>query len=93
LALTGRQVLVETHSEYIINRLRYRMVAGGGDTIRDHVGILFASTQDGSTKFEEVTVSPYGAIERWPEGFFDEGQREAEKILRAALERGEADAS
>jgi predicted ATPase len=94
LALTGRQVFIETHSEYIINRLRYRMVEREGETIREHVGMFFAAPQEnGSTTFEEVTISPYGAIEHWPAGFFDEGAREAEEILRAALERGEVDAS
>jgi predicted ATPase len=88
LALTGRQVLVETHSEYIINRLRHRMVAPGGDEIRDSISLLFSGTKAGVTEFEQVTVTEYGAIERWPPGFFDEGALEAEQILRAALERG-----
>jgi predicted ATPase len=89
LALTGRQVLVETHSEYIISRLRYRMVARGGDAIRDQVGILFASLEEGGkTRFDEIAVNEYGAIESWPDGFFDDATVEAEQILRAALERG-----
>jgi predicted ATPase len=91
LALTRRQVLVETHSEHIINRLRYRIVAPGGETVRDRIGIVFADLQNGATTFSPVEVNEYGAIDSWPKGFFDEGAIEAERILRAALARDGGD--
>ncbi|WP_180828388.1 AAA family ATPase, partial [Vibrio parahaemolyticus] len=28
MSLNGRQIIIETHSEYIINRLRYRIAQG-----------------------------------------------------------------
>jgi predicted ATPase len=31
-----------------------------------------------------VDINEFGAILDWPDGFFDENQREAEAILRAA---------
>jgi len=37
--------------------------------------------------FKDVVVNDYGAITNWPEGFFDQGQREAEDILRAAIDK------
>jgi predicted ATPase len=92
LALTRRQVLVETHSEYIINRLRYRIVAPGGEVVRDKIGIVFADLKKGATTFSPVSVNEYGAIDAWPIGFFDEGANEAERILRAALDREGGDA-
>jgi len=40
--------------------------------------------ESGLSNFREVKVNDYGAIVDWPDGFFDQGQFEAEAILRAA---------
>lgn len=91
LALTGRQCLIETHSEYLISRLRYR-AAKEGDVIRvtNKLKIYFVENREGSSRFREVKINEYGAILEWPEGFFDQSQREAEEILRAAMNKKRA---
>ena len=50
-----------------------------------NVQILFAEKRAGSTQYREVEINEYGAIVDWPAGFFDESQREAEGLIRAAL--------
>jgi predicted ATPase len=87
LALTGRQIIVETHSEYILHRLRRRIVGPEGEALRSEIGILFAGVENGATSFREVSINEYGAIEEWPEGFFDAAAVETEGILRAAIEK------
>ena len=85
LALTGRQCLIETHSEYLINRLRYRAATEGADNrVTEKLKIYFVENREGASNFREVKVNEYGAILDWPEGFFDQSQNEAEAILRAA---------
>ena len=90
MALLGKQIIVETHSEYIINRLRFRAAAAPDDRIASQLKIYFAEKKGGASHFREVNVNQYGAIMDWPEGFFDQSQAEAEEILRAATRKRKA---
>jgi len=92
MALSGRQVIVETHSEYLINRLRRRIAAATGDSLVPLVQIYFAEKKDGASTFRPLVVDRYGAIESWPDGFFDESQIEIEQILLAGADKMDADA-
>jgi predicted ATPase len=82
----GKQCIVETHSEYFINRIRFRAAAAvNNNPWVQAVKIFFVEKGDQeSSFFREVNVNEYGAILEWPEGFFDQSQRESEMILRAA---------
>lgn len=85
MAMLGKQCIVETHSEYIINRLRLRAASAPDETISSLMKVYFVEKRDGMSLFRDVVVNRYGAVIEWPEGFFDQSQREAEEILRAAL--------
>ncbi len=87
LTLIGKQCLVETHSEYLIHRLRLRIAQSDTDEIRSNSTIYFVERQDGSATYNEVQVSEYGAISNWPEDFFDQTDREIENILIAARKK------
>jgi predicted ATPase len=85
IVLTGKQCLIETHSEYLVNRLRNRAAAEENtNRVTENLKMYFVEKKDGSSNFREVKVNEYGAILDWPDGFFDQSQFEAESILRAA---------
>ncbi len=87
MALLGKQCIVETHSEYLINRLRFRLASAPKAELTSIVKTYFVEKRDGISRFREVQINQYGAILDWPEGFFDQSQREAENILRAAVNK------
>jgi hypothetical protein len=87
IAMSGRQVIVETHSEYLINRLRYRAAAAQGDVLNPLLKMYFVEKDAEGTRFRDVAVNRYGAILDWPREFFDQSQREAERILKAGIEK------
>ena len=89
MALSGRQCIIETHSEYIIEKLRYRIVKEKNESIKSKTKIYFAKKNDGKTEFEEIEISEYGAIMNWPEDFFDESSKWANDIDKAASEKWE----
>lgn len=92
ISQTGRQLLVETHSEYLVNRLRLRMVEQELDEDLIALKILYAKRRDGATTFDEIHANKHGLFEGgWPEGFFDQSPTEAEDIIRAAVERRRRD--
>jgi predicted ATPase len=84
MALCNKQCIVETHSEYLIDRLRFRIAAAEGNVLTDQAKIYFVEKPGAASTFRQVTINEYGAIVDWPDGFFDQSQQQAEEILKAA---------
>ena len=85
MALCKKQCIVETHSEYFIDRLRFRIAAATPEKeLNSQTKIYFVEKPSQGSAFREVVINEYGAISDWPEGFFDQSQQQAEEILRAA---------
>ena len=85
MALCNKQCIVETHSEYFIDRLRFRIAAASPDNeLNSQAKIYFVEKPAQESLFREVEINEYGAITDWPEGFFDQSQQQAEDIMRAA---------
>lgn len=84
-----KQCIVETHSEYMINRLRYLVAITEDSTIADNTMMYFVERDkcEGYSKYRQVTINRYGVIEDWPDGFFDESERIAMDILHAGMKK------
>lgn len=88
---SGRQCIVETHSEYLINRMRLRVAESPiEEALQDSMIIHFVERADGVSRFRGVTINEFGAIPDWPAGFFDQGPDESERILEAARKKRRA---
>lgn len=87
IAQSGRHLIVETHSEYLISRLRRHVAEDLEDTLRDTIGIYFAKRVAGATTYDLVKTNEYGGIDEWPENFFDQATEEEHAILSAALKK------
>ena len=83
-----RQCIIETHSEYLINRLRLRIAQEKDTEIQDNTSLYFVSKNEGTSEFINVEINKYGTIKNWPVDFFDQTDREIERILyEASLKR------
>jgi predicted ATPase len=83
----GKQCLIETHSEYLVNKLRQRIVEAKSDEVLQLVRMYFVERKGNASSFREVTPNQYGALLEWPDGFFDEGTLQAETIMRLATQK------
>jgi predicted ATPase len=92
IARSGRHLIVETHSEYMISRLRRRVAEDLDDVLQDTIGIYFAKRVKGATTYDLVKTNQYGGIEEWPENFFDQATEEEHAILSAAVKKRRAKA-
>ncbi len=91
MALSHKQCIVETHSEYLIDRLRLRIAMASPESeLNRYAKIYFVEKPSQVSSFREVKINEYGAISEWPEGFFDQSSEEAEKIMRAASKKRKA---
>jgi predicted ATPase len=79
--LETSQIIVETHSENFILRLRRRIAEGrlnAGD-----VGLHYVD-EDHETR--EIRLDVNGGTDNWPEGVFESDIEEAQAIVQAKIE-------
>ena len=87
LALSGKKVMVETHSDHVINRLVRRIVEDETGKLKDLIGIYFISATDSGSVYEEVSIDENFGVTNWPLDFFDQTALEQEKILKAGIKK------
>jgi predicted ATPase len=87
LARTGRQIIVETHSDYLVNRLRRRAATDKKSDVPEQVRLFFFERQGSSSEVISARIAPGGGMPGWPQGFLDTASREVEAIAIAAAQR------
>jgi predicted ATPase len=84
-ASSGLQLVVETHSDHVMNGVR--IAVHQGIISPDVAQFLYFQwdprKQDGATTVRRVGLDAHGRLEDWPEGFFDEIDRSLEILLTA----------
>ena len=91
---TGRQLVIESHSEHLVNRLRRRAAADDTDETRDLVKLVFAESSDGITTYRESMINAYGGLDDdWPDGFLDLGARESRALIKESATKRRRDSA
>jgi len=80
-AQAGVQILVETHSDHILNGIRVAV----HDNLLSHENLkLYYLTRQADAN-AAVVIEPkmdrHGRIDQWPDGFFDEWEKRLEQLL------------
>ncbi|MGF6770633.1 putative ATPase [Paraburkholderia sp. GAS199] len=82
LAGRGLQVIVETHSDHILNGMR-RAIGEFGYLAHDRaIAHFFESDNDGKPKVNRLEFTTIGGISHWPRGFFDQFQIDVASLGR-----------
>jgi predicted ATPase len=85
LTRVGKQCIIETHSDCLVNQLRLHMVKDG-PSARENIAIYFVEQDErGDARFVPVEISATGNIVNWPDGFFDESLHQEDRITREAV--------
>lgn len=79
-ASAGAQLVVETHSDHILNGVRLTVKRGqlSADDVRLH---YFQRMADGIIDIVSPAIGPDGMLSQWPPGFFDEWDRSLDQLL------------
>jgi predicted ATPase len=86
MSKTGRQIIVETHSEYLITRLRRNAATDTED--HKYFTIIFVERDAKTgTSYRTVYVDEQGDLSEWPKGFFDHVAEDLRILMRKAAER------
>lgn len=93
LARMGRQIIVETHSDHLVRRLRSLVAraasAGSSESwLLDNVRLVHVEQgQNHVTVTHDATFTATGWIEEWPTEFMDEASDEEQSIYLAGIKK------
>ncbi|WP_250507114.1 DUF3696 domain-containing protein [Caballeronia sp. GAFFF3] len=87
VAVLGKQCIIETHSEYLINELRYLAVLAQDKEVSKLTTVYFVEKHAEGSVYEPLRFNEYGTISNWPQGFFDESEELAAETIRAAMNK------
>ena len=69
VAAGGRQLVIETHSDYIIDRVRMDVRDGTTGLKPEDVSILYFEPGDAAVKIHSITIDEYGNLDGAPPGY------------------------
>jgi predicted ATPase len=80
---SDRQLLIETHSEYLVTRLRLRVAED--IEVRNQFNFIFTEwDKETGTTYRAVHADSDGLIHDWPKGFFDQVGTDVRALLKIA---------
>lgn len=79
----GKQVIIETHSEHIVNAVRVRTAEETGCFLANNAKIYFLDIDRGMPIVHDMNIKPDGTIPGWPFHFFGEAASLTGRLLRA----------
>ena len=85
LAQTNHCVIVETHSDHIINRIVRRALEAQDESILDNIVIYFVSNSESGSKVTPITIDRVCGISECPPEFFTQFASETSFIINAGL--------
>ena len=78
-AACGVQVIIETHSDHVLNGIRVAVKQGA--IAHGNVQINFFHQQDGTSCVSTPHIDKDGHLDLWPENFFDEWDKQLSELL------------
>ncbi|HEW9977348.1 AAA family ATPase [Shewanella algae] len=85
LRKSGISLIIETHSDHLITRMR-RRIAESEEEI--DIRLIFAEdSNDNSISYRTLEVDELGNFNSWPQGFFDQYDKDIRAILRAQINK------
>lgn len=79
IAHAGVQVVVETHSDHLLNGVRLA-VKEGILSSKELALYFFSHPSENQHGVVSLNLDRHGSIDYWPEGFFDQGERDLFKL-------------
>ncbi len=80
VAKNGVQIFIETHSEHILNAVRIATTKKEKILNNEEVSILYFQNNDKEPVIK-IPLLENGAIEEWPDGFFDQTEKDFNKLF------------
>ncbi len=80
-SLAGVQVIVETHSEHIINGARIQVRKGVIEPTSMNIFYVSRDEEVKDSRVEILTLNEMGQLSNWPDGFFDQQANDMKTLI------------
>lgn len=87
LVLEGKKVIVETHSDHFINRMRRRVAEDCSDKMPEQVSITFIQEKNGKNYFDTLNLNEMGTFDFYPLDFLEQYGKETKAIVYAQSQK------
>ncbi len=77
-AINGVQIVLETHSEHIVDGCRIQIAK---EKQCENMKILFFEKRDNKSVCKDINIQDNGELDEWPEGFFDQKRADLRELL------------
>jgi predicted ATPase len=91
VAAAGVQVLVETHSDHILNGIRLAVVDNLHPLRRQDVAIHHLTITETGLSAGSITINSRGALSQHPTDFFDQAEKDIAAIILHRRPKGAED--
>ena len=85
IAERNLQILIESHSEHLLNRLQRRVAEE--KIAADQTALYFSRYINGASKIDKLDMDEFGNITNWPENFFGDEMGDLFAMTEAQRER------
>jgi predicted ATPase len=82
MANSGLQIIIETHSEHIINGIRVSSLHNVIPNDSIYIDFFNMKQEDSEPTIINITVDEKGSLSDWPEGFFDQHEKDIAEIFK-----------
>lgn len=83
-----KRVLLETHSDHLITRLRRRIAEDQNNQLDDQILLTFVEVGKNDVLFRNITIDDFGVIELpYPDNFIERTDTELKSILKAQMNK------
>jgi predicted ATPase len=87
MAAAGVRVIIETHSEHIVNGIRRMIVEGKSEMSHEDMTIYFFQNKDGEKDIKEITMDYIGNLSEFPVDFFDQVRQDMLELMKLERKR------
>lgn len=83
----GKSVIIETHSDHLITRMRRRIAEDETNTLKNKINLTFIESRDDEIIFKNIDLDDFGAIKYFPKDFIERPDIELKAILTAQMKK------
>jgi len=83
LVLAGKQVLIETHSEHMVNAIRVLVAEEEKGRLEGRCNIFYIRATGEGPQVQPLAIATNGSVPEWPYEFFGEAATLVGRLLRA----------
>lgn len=87
LSKQNKFIIIETHSDHLITRMRRRIVEDLNDEISKNVNLIFVEQNHSKGEFKQIEINNMGNFNEWPKDFMNQIDSEYKKIIKAQINK------